>query len=1255
MITYQRITHSGAVFGALLLSSSLAFSQGVQPPGGAPQAEAEEEDEEVIVLSPFEVTTEDDTGYVASETLAGTRIRTELRDVGSAISVVTREFITDIGATDNSTLLQYTTNAEVAGTRGIFAGLGNGASLDETNNLRAPAGAQRLRGLAAADNTRDFFVTDIPWDSYNVDRVDIQRGANSILFGLGSPAGIVNASLRNAGFTTAGVVEGRFGSYGSWRASLDYNQVLAEDELAIRVAGLMDREQFRQEPAYEDDERVYLALRYDPRLFDREGWRTSIKVKYENGDIEANRPRILPPNDSLTPWFRPDDPTSLWGGMGKTAVTNGYDAFRSDVENFTPDVPGLGLQTSESPNYEPWLASQVNQQQPFYLLDGATGQTYRVIGGYINPGARNPDGSTRGAAQGISGKRYGDQFFGLTSLPTYANNADLPLADSGQYRTASLQDESVFDFYDILIDGPTKREFENWDAYNIDLSQTMMDERLAVQFTYDRQKYERGGEAFLGGSPTLNIDIMQNYLDYYLSGADGRTSITNPNFGRPYVTSTAGGSGSSYESDREYFRASVYGELRARDFSDSDFFRKLFGRHRFTGVFSKEEFFTENREWVENATSREWAAYWNGNDGSGSSFRDRPPVAFVYLGSSIADRDTAAGANLPGISSSLMIPDSNVYVFDSNWTNFGVGFDEPWTIPEALQIIYPPDEPPTGQTEWLQNSNPANYTGWNTNFYLDLLRYNNGQDQSLLTNAQMSERETESWVFSWQGYLWNEAIIPTIGWRHDEVKSRGVTAPSLPLNRSILNLQPDVYRLPDEFPEDQEFEDDSTTYGLVVHLNRLFEDDPLPLNVSLTYSKSSNFQVTDVRRDLYGNPIENPTGETEDYGVLLSTKDGNYSFRALRYETEVQAANSELSDAAGIGRVIQQGLRFRNVFLYDLAVYDWGSRESPQSRNTWGGPENAADTTLTPEEGRALEDAAITTWNEIQAWLTERNFFQAWGFQPVALDKLTDRSTYEATLTQPNPNLPPVPSEEFMPDPATVFAYVATPPQGFTVTADTVSKGYEFEFTANPLPNWRIAINASKTEAVRNNVGGPLLEEFVTFLDEQLTDTPAGNMPQFGNTSLSIYANVYGPWRGNYTLMKLQEGSAAPEIREWRYNIVTNYTFRSGFLRNVGIGASYRWRDEVIIGYPVIPQENTFTFDLDSPYHGPSEDALDLWVSYGRPITDDIDWRIQLNVRNVLADSDGVIPISVQPDGTTWASVRIMPATEWFVTNTFSF
>ena len=63
-------------------------------PAGAKKAEAEE----VMVLSPFEVKAEEDNGYVATETLAGTRIRTDLKDVASAISVVTKEFMRDIGA-----------------------------------------------------------------------------------------------------------------------------------------------------------------------------------------------------------------------------------------------------------------------------------------------------------------------------------------------------------------------------------------------------------------------------------------------------------------------------------------------------------------------------------------------------------------------------------------------------------------------------------------------------------------------------------------------------------------------------------------------------------------------------------------------------------------------------------------------------------------------------------------------------------------------------------------------------------------------------------------------------------------------------------------------------------------------------------------------------------------------------------------------------------------------------------------------------
>src|SRR5690606_13917841 len=100
-----------------------------------------------------------------------------------------------------------------------------------------------------------------------------------------------------------GGLEHRFGSYGSQRASIDVNHVLIDNVLAVRFDGLYNRERYQQEPAFQDDKRFYGAIRFDPQLFGP-SFRTSLKVKYENGEIEANRPRILPPMDSITPWFR---------------------------------------------------------------------------------------------------------------------------------------------------------------------------------------------------------------------------------------------------------------------------------------------------------------------------------------------------------------------------------------------------------------------------------------------------------------------------------------------------------------------------------------------------------------------------------------------------------------------------------------------------------------------------------------------------------------------------------------------------------------------------------------------------------------------------------------------------------------------------------------------------------------------------------------------------------------------------------------
>ncbi len=103
------------IAGAAVTSGLVAQTASTPAADAAPASAAEDD---VVVLTPFEVSASSDKGYVATETLAGTRIRTQLKDVASSVSVVTKEFMDDIGAKNNETLLQYTTNAEVAGTQG---------------------------------------------------------------------------------------------------------------------------------------------------------------------------------------------------------------------------------------------------------------------------------------------------------------------------------------------------------------------------------------------------------------------------------------------------------------------------------------------------------------------------------------------------------------------------------------------------------------------------------------------------------------------------------------------------------------------------------------------------------------------------------------------------------------------------------------------------------------------------------------------------------------------------------------------------------------------------------------------------------------------------------------------------------------------------------------------------------------------------------------------------------------------------------
>ncbi len=525
--------------------------------------------EEVIVLSPFVVdASEDQNSYTATSTLAGTRVRTDLRDVASAISVVTKQFLQDTGARNQNDLLVYTPSTEVSGIRGNFSGMaGTGTYWENTI-----AATTRVRGLDAADNTRDYYLTDIPWDAFNLSRVDFQRGPNALLFGVGSPAGIINTSLNDAAFKTAFSLENRLGEYGSVRDSIDLNQELIRGILAIRVTAVDDDERYEQKPAFNNSKRVFAALRYDPRLLSADS-HTSLRVKFESGSVSSNNPRQIPPDASWWLWFKtganfPGHPTR-------------------------PNVPG-----------------------------------------------------------GI------------------------------YYADVVLQDPRVFDFYKNLIDGPTKHEWQKWNAINATLEQSFFDDRLGLLVGFDHQHYTGGARELMG------IGFAQTDPDVLGSSAGGGP-IPDPEFTFTGDAWLAASLNCQKTVVRDTFRFAPTYELRAEDLLGNLTLAKILGRHIFTGCCEVSRVRTDNSSWAGDAADSSWALIGGAN--SAIPVADSGHPAVMDSASRWRFRDCSTGFTWQGyLASGDLVPAFGwrkdvITTYDTNAPTDPGSSSVNWNYPDDLQ------------------------------------------------------------------------------------------------------------------------------------------------------------------------------------------------------------------------------------------------------------------------------------------------------------------------------------------------------------------------------------------------------------------------------------------------------------------------------------------------------------------------------------------------------------------------------------------
>ena len=287
---------SALTFGACSIwAQTVAPSRESATPAKDSPSLSTESEGETIVLDPFTVTT-DTEGYLAEDTLGGARIRTRLIDTPSATSVITPKFMQDLGVHNAEDLLRYTTSTESGGFYGNFSGLASRGSgvAGEGDRLINSGNVNRARGISNLDNTRNYMLSSIPWDGYNVSRIDMTRGPTSFLFGAGSVSGILNYATNDANYKDGGSVEGTYGSFGSWRATLDVNKVILPGELALRADLVDDSRLYQQEPAYSRSKRGYVAVRYDPKFLQFPSARTKRFTRYASGQSASTATAVNP-------------------------------------------------------------------------------------------------------------------------------------------------------------------------------------------------------------------------------------------------------------------------------------------------------------------------------------------------------------------------------------------------------------------------------------------------------------------------------------------------------------------------------------------------------------------------------------------------------------------------------------------------------------------------------------------------------------------------------------------------------------------------------------------------------------------------------------------------------------------------------------------------------------------------------------------------------------------------------------------------
>jgi catecholate siderophore receptor len=325
-------------------------------------------------------------GYLVEHSRTATKTDTPLIDVPQSVSVVARDLIQDQAMQSLADVARYVPGA------GMAQGEGNRDTII-------------LRGNSS---TSDFFLDgvrdDVEYyrDLYNLDRVEVLKGPNAMIFGRGGAGGVVNRVSRQANWQPVREVSLQGGSWDNRRATFDLGDAV-NDRFAARITGVYeDSESYRDGFEFE-------RMGINPTVAFAIGDATVLRVSYEYYDYDRTADRGIPSltdNDLTTvdspfqtdeSWFFGDpsqSPTFATVNQGSVTFDHAfndnvqlrnrtvyadYDKFYQNVYAGGPVDPGTGDYLLSAYNNEQLRENFFNQTDlTFSFQTGAVGHRFLV-------------------------------------------------------------------------------------------------------------------------------------------------------------------------------------------------------------------------------------------------------------------------------------------------------------------------------------------------------------------------------------------------------------------------------------------------------------------------------------------------------------------------------------------------------------------------------------------------------------------------------------------------------------------------------------------------------------------------------------------------------------------------------------------------------------------------------------------------------------------------------------------------------------